>query len=359
MLGLLRTTLALMVVTFHLLIELSPLGTYSVFGFYLISGYLMTLIMHDNYGYTGSGRLAFAANRLLRLYPSYWLAALGSAALIIGIGPATVLRYHDSLFLPQSLKDYLSNASMLFPAWLPNSVDPRLVPPAWALTVELFFYVAIGLGISKHPRRIKVWLLLSVAYVIGTYLLETPLKQRYAPIAAGSLPFAVGSALYFLAKEPRVYQLYVRSRLRARHLFMALLANCLLWTVLTVTHPGLYLEIGFYLNIGICALLVYSLAKGDKIATIPAAADKVIGDFAYPVYLWHWQAGLAVSYLLYGEAFHELSGRGAIVFLSTLLVVAVLSLMTIYLVDIPIQRLRTKIRAMNRPAGRDMPGRLR
>jgi len=55
MLGLLRTTLAIMVMSYHLFVGILPLGTYAVFGFYVISGYLMTLVMHESYGYSGGG----------------------------------------------------------------------------------------------------------------------------------------------------------------------------------------------------------------------------------------------------------------------------------------------------------------
>ena len=84
MFGVLRTTLALMVMAFHLFAGIAPLGKYAVFGFYVISGYLMTLVMNDTYGHTWSGRYAFALNRLLRLYPQYWAAATFSIVLILG-----------------------------------------------------------------------------------------------------------------------------------------------------------------------------------------------------------------------------------------------------------------------------------
>jgi peptidoglycan/LPS O-acetylase OafA/YrhL len=51
MFGFFRTLLALAVVVEHL----GPahyVGPYAVFGFYVLSGYLMTLIMHETYGHT-------------------------------------------------------------------------------------------------------------------------------------------------------------------------------------------------------------------------------------------------------------------------------------------------------------------
>ena len=64
MFGVYRAFLALMVVALHLG-GLPVVGAYAVFGFYVLSGYLMTLIMQDRYGYTASGRSAYAVNRFL------------------------------------------------------------------------------------------------------------------------------------------------------------------------------------------------------------------------------------------------------------------------------------------------------
>jgi len=128
--GLLRTTLALMVMVYHLCAEFLPFGRYAVFGFYIISGYLMTLIMHERYGYDFRGRRSYCLNRALRLYPQYWAAALFSILLIVVWGADTSARFHQSLYWPSSMAESARNILMVFPAWFPNSLDPRLVPPA-------------------------------------------------------------------------------------------------------------------------------------------------------------------------------------------------------------------------------------
>lgn len=92
-----------MVMSYHLLIESPPLGIYAVFGFYIISGYLMTLVMHESYAYTARGRIRFALNRFLRLYPQYWTAALISMLLIITLGSETVESYHKSIYMLSAL----------------------------------------------------------------------------------------------------------------------------------------------------------------------------------------------------------------------------------------------------------------
>ena len=71
MLGTYRVILALMVVFQHLG-KSYQLGAYAVFTFFVISGYLMTYILNENYGYSLRGRMKYLLNRILRIYPVYW-----------------------------------------------------------------------------------------------------------------------------------------------------------------------------------------------------------------------------------------------------------------------------------------------
>lgn len=348
MFGVLRTTLALMVMSFHLFIEIEPLGYYAVFGFYIISGYLMTLIMHKSYGYTWFGRYSFTINRFLRLYPQYWAAVIFSIILILSFGDKIVIGYHNSIFLPTSFKDYISNIAMIFPSWYPNRVNPRLVPPTWALTVEIFFYLLICLGISKNFTRVKIWILLSICYVAGTFIAGLPNGSRFVPVAAASLPFSVGSAIYFISNDNKSYVRYLKLRVSSTLLFTLMLANCFAWMIMSciITGPfGSLIEFGFYLNILICALLVYSIAMGGEIVKINKSIDKFIGDFSYPIYLLHWQTGLLVSFVIFGEVLHGFSFRGGINLIASVFFIFLLSTVLMIVIDKPIQNIRSKIKA--------------
>jgi len=112
----------------------------------------------------------FATDRFLRLYPQYWVAALLSIFLVVNLGPEVVLGFHKSIYIPVSIENILHNFFMVFTAWFPNTLNPRLVPPTWALTVEIFFYLLICLGISKTLFRVKVWLFFSLCYVALSYV---------------------------------------------------------------------------------------------------------------------------------------------------------------------------------------------
>ena len=96
MFGTYRTLLAMMVVVFHLG-GVYALGYYAVFGFYILSGYLMTFIMQNNYGYSLRGRASYALNRFLRIYPVYWVSAVVSLLLIYILGQQYTTYYHSQI----------------------------------------------------------------------------------------------------------------------------------------------------------------------------------------------------------------------------------------------------------------------
>jgi peptidoglycan/LPS O-acetylase OafA/YrhL len=265
-----------------------------------------------------------------------------------------VRNFHASVFLPSTTSEYIENIFMAFGAWNPNDVNPRLVPPTWALTVEIFFYILICMGISRTFARVKIWLSLSLLYVVASFILGLPSQERYFPFAAASLPFAIGSCIYFLSKDEEVYALYLRLRISAKSIFLLVLANCLIFT--QIRFGSLFADVGLYINLGLCALLVYSVIKGERIINIGDSLDKRIGDFSYPIYLLHWQMGLVASYLIYGSAFHEFSYRGWVSATVAMVLSVLMSLIFITVLDKPLQIIRSRIKRNTVLQGQSPPG---
>lgn len=144
MFGLYRTALAILVVAGHLG-PVSNVGPYAVFAFYVLSGYLMTAILHKDYGYGPGGFARYLVNRGLRILPMYWLAVLVSLLLLALLGEQASRAYHSEMGLVVSAVDLVRNLVLVLDIGTPT----RWVPPAWALTVELFFYLLMGLGLSR------------------------------------------------------------------------------------------------------------------------------------------------------------------------------------------------------------------
>jgi len=337
MFGTLRTILALMVAAGHLT-DQWQIGTYAVFAFYIISGYLMTLIMHESYGFTGAGRVRFALNRFLRLYPMYWAVAIISALVIIWVGADVAGAYNKLMYLPTTLNEFLTIASMLYIELFPNKVGPNLAPTTWAITVELFFYVAICLGLSRNKTIVTVWLIASSLYLIYVEVAGLGWAYKYFPVMAASFPFSVGSMIYFLRKEgfPSL-----GSSLLWQPPVLALL---LVRNAVAVLVFPIYFLAGFYISLLLSIVLCYQIVSGEGWGKLSASADKLIGDYSYPIYLLHWPIGLVMSYSLFGTAILNPTGQGVLVLACALVATFLVSHLLLVLIDRPIQKLRVAVK---------------
>jgi peptidoglycan/LPS O-acetylase OafA/YrhL len=298
MFGIWRTLLALEVVAFHLL-PMPLIGAYSVFSFFVLSGFLMTEIMQRTYGYASGGFARYIGNRALRLLPNYWFAIIITLLVITVVGEANAYQFHKALTVPDNFRDWAQNISMIFFNWLPKNETPRLVTLAWALTVEIFYYIAIGLGASRTRATTFIWLGLSLAYVViirqifpegGGYL--------YDAVPAGSLPFSVGALAWHYQDE--LCAALARFKLSDPRLLIAgrwVLYGGILG-LLTLTGWKWLAMFGNWVNIGVSASIIvalFAVRPEPKWRQI----DKAVGDFSYPIYLLHLQMGLLAGILLY------------------------------------------------------------
>lgn len=355
MFGIWRTLLAIEVVAFHLLF-VPFIGAYAVFSFFVLSGFLMTAIVHGTYGYSAGGFARYLGNRALRLYPNYWIALLVSVALVVALGGATVLRYHSAIGMPGTAGAWGENLSMVFPDIVPRDALPRLVPLAWALTVEIVYYVLIGLGISRTPATTWLWLIFSIAYILFAFTLHHPRDAageiipifQYSAIPAGSLPFSIGALVwhYRTALQRQLEQMRVgdpRLLCVARWLLYLVIAAAqalLGWKALVM--------VGIWLNVGISGLIVcalYHARPTDRLRGI----DKAIGDFSYPIYLLHLQMGIVAAVLLFGEPVTGRSVQSLAVFVFGLVLTIAVGTICARIVDPAVERVRHRIKQRRLP----------
>lgn len=284
MFGTYRTLLSLMVVALHLG-GIKLLGIYAVFGFYILSGYLMTFIMHQNYGYSLSGIIKFTFNRFLRIYPLYWFSCVMSLLLILWLGENYTSNYHEAIHFPHQLASVFKNVFILFSV----QKTPRLTPPAWALTVELFYYIAIALGLSKNKTITRNWFMLGVLYHVLINIRGLGLNYQYFMIPAASLPFATGALIYHYKNKVFLFLKYFKKFLSPITLFLLFFIN---W-FLAIKFAFLR-DICFYVNCLIHTLIICSLLNKNSLLFISRKTDKWIGAFSYPIYLTHYQVGLFI-----------------------------------------------------------------
>jgi peptidoglycan/LPS O-acetylase OafA/YrhL len=293
MFGIYRTFLALLVVIGHIG-GVHSIGGYAVFGFFVLSGYLMTLIMETSYGYSKSGFSKYLLNRFLRIYPIYWVSIAFSLALIALFGGKFISDYHGAIQAPVSLLDIAKNILLI----LSPQSGIRLTPPAWALTVELFFYILIGLGLSRNKKIVIVWFSLSLAFHLIALATRLDWHYRYSTLYAASLPFSTGALIYHYREQAICLLKSKIGRLWNTMPFILLVLGMTNWLLAHVFSEirGLF----FLPNYAICSLMVLVLCSDDALPYISKKLDKSLGDLSYPVYLIHYQVGLLVIVALAG-----------------------------------------------------------
>lgn len=330
MIGTWRLVLALLVVCAHLFNPWWP-GAMAVFGFYVISGFLMTLILQEQYSFSLPGLRAFWVNRVLRIYPPYYFACLVSIALILAFPPGAVSGLNAHLSIPDTQAEILTNTFIFGLIDWPGDRS-SLVVPGWTLFIELVHYVVISLWAGRSRKTAFVFLGLSIAYIAFVYaFLEPHLGFRYLIPPAGSFPFAVGVLLYFY-KEP-IGKLIASIGWRLAFGIAAVLYGLVFVAGAWVADP---LGACLYVNVLASALLLIVLWHAP--ASRLSRADKFLGDLSYPTYLLHWQAGalvvLTTGYVL----------KSVPAFLWSIVVVLMFALLERRLVSGPLERLRAAVK---------------
>lgn len=347
MFGIFRFYLALLVVSRHL-IHVPNVGEYAVSGFFVLSGYLMTLIMNQSYGYTRVGLRRFWVNRALRLYPTYFAILMISLIIIFYVGEKNAEQYQSNLILPQNFSEIFFNISMIYPNFIPSEYPVRLSPTTWALTVELGFYLLISLGFSKNIYVTVAWFVVSIIYTFYFVFITTDgsfdRNNLYYSLFAGSLPFSVGALLYY-AKKPHLRRLSDAAAFLVVATMVSLIAvNAILSAfMVSIGAPEIVQTASFILNIAFSALCVYVLA-GVSCSERVKALDKWLGDLSYPIYLIHIQVGLLVAYVLMETPATGRTGLAFFVFtLATALSIG-LAVLFARLIDAPIETIRARVR---------------
>jgi peptidoglycan/LPS O-acetylase OafA/YrhL len=335
MFGTYRVILAVTVVFVHftqMIAELS--GLYAVFGFFMLSGYLMTLIMHESYGYSRRGILGFAFNRFLRIYPMYWftvIMALGVILLVADVFPDRAGKF----FMPETASQWFRNLALV----LEFTTVPQIILPAWTLTIELFFYGLIGLGLSRTKVTTILWLVASLAYTAWLLLSGASDYDRMFTVRAASLPFAIGAALYHW-REPMARPL---KGINTTILLPVMLLGLFFLNIVMSHGYGVQQHIGLYVNLLLCGLLLLSLHNRSNLSPISAKADALMGNLSYPIYLVHAPLSGLLLYLciLLGLPISGPSLLAFCVWLPPTILVAWLISVSI---EAPIDRLRTRVK---------------
>jgi len=293
----------------------------------------MTLILNEKYGFSPRGLARFAVNRALRIYPAYYVVCVGMFLLFYLI-PGTSARFLPNLQMPKTGQGWCYSLLLM------TAPDGHaLLHGSSALRVELWFYVAIALGLGRSRRIAAAWFITSVTYTFWLLAHRTPFPERYVFIPACSLAFSVGSLLY-----------HVRDRLPViKTPWAALSAASLWWLHVWVTQniSGGPWIVGLYSSLLFSAFAMMTLMRLEPKA-LPVwmgRVDRFAGNLSYPIYLSHWWVGILVTWFLPGKTRMNLS-----VFLIGFPVVNVVSYLIYHHVERPLQSWKMNAQVQPRPA---------
>lgn len=250
---------------------ISHVGRYGYLGvnlFFVISGFVILMTAYDR-------RIeSFAASRVARLYPAYWVAIV----LTVGLQHF----WHEGR-TPSSVEG-LVNLTMVQEAFDITNVQGAF----WTLWIELKFYLLIGVFILVGMTRRRVlafavlWPLVGqIANATGAKFLNSLLIPTYAPY------FAAGILLFLLFRE--------------RHDVATLLALAFNWVLcirqatayaprashLTDSHVSA-LVIGVIVTLSMVAVYLCSFGPVSRLSWRWLT---VAGALTYPLYLVHGQLG--------------------------------------------------------------------
>jgi peptidoglycan/LPS O-acetylase OafA/YrhL len=335
--GIFRYGLAFCVAISHLWAGMIPgPAAYAVWGFYCLSGYLMTLILNEKYGFSRRGLINFAANRVLRIYPAYYVVC-AAMFLIFWLIPDTAAGFLPNLRMPQTAQGWCYSLLLM------STPDgDELLHGSMALRVELWFYVAIALGLGRGRRIAWAWFLASLGYTVWLLALRTPFPERYIFIPACSLAFSAGCLLYHL-----------RTRLPVIKTKWATLAAASLWWLhvwLSLNLPGGPWVVGLYSSLLCSAFAVLTLMRLDprQQPNWMVRLDRLAGNLSYPIYLCHWSMGILVTWF-----FPARTRTDVFVFLVGFPLLNLVSLTIYHFVERPLQswKLPSLVRPGQGPVG--------
>lgn len=286
-------------------------GAISVRAFFIISGFYMALILNEKYVSKDSYKL-FITNRLLRLYPVYWIM-LG-LTIILGF---LAVRFSNH---PIFLAPYFTNSGTIsFMSWIcliisniglvgldwflflgfnegnghfffspemANGWHFIVVTQAWSIGIEIAFYLIAPFLVRRKWGVLLIivacsLLLRMVMYSMGYN--KDPWTYRFFPLELGF--FLIGTLGY------KVYRfLKTKNITRTMNIGMLLLmvGFTICFQYVPIEKEGK--EWIYYSLIAITTPFLFLFTKNNKL-------DYLIGELTYPVYMCHVFIFVILGYL--------------------------------------------------------------
>ena len=265
-------------------------GGIAVSGFFVVSGYLITLVLSRKYDAGWHGAKAFYVSRALRIYPLYWLvfAAYWMARVWLGDAPPSESgRLPGELSLiPYGIAGMAADQNVFGL----TTTDTLLIGPAWTLCYDLLFYL-LAPWLFVRVRTCRWVAALSFAYVVAFIVFADHRPPVWFQFFYGTgMPY-----LFMFACGALAY--HYRSALQPGAGWMAALIVGLVWVT--------YFPLGManaYLNSLVAVLLFTPLVAMLGRPSSNPRVDRLLGDLTYATYLLHLPLLLLAQRLAFPHA---------------------------------------------------------
>jgi peptidoglycan/LPS O-acetylase OafA/YrhL len=353
--GTLRLILALSVAIAHvpgLTIQLMTGGAVSVQCFYIISGFFIAMILNEKYVAPGDAYI-FYSNRLLRIFPVYWIflalalvvniaayVAAHKGALSIWFDNWSRLSVGDVIFLVgtnillfgQDLTTFLDLGgrglewTTQFYLSDPGVFKFLLVPQGWSLSLELAFYLMAPFIVRRSSWTIALiaaccLMARIVGYVMG--FRSDPWSYRFFPFEVSL--FLAGAIAYRCGRWIKDEALHRTARMLAYGIIPA----TILFPLYDSGGDNFFSasRIGLYMCLVVALPFLYRSTKDLR-------WDRMAGELSYPVYLCHL---IPIQLLQGSSSLGPLPAMRAI--LAVLATLALAAVVTKY-IEIPLDKFR-------------------
>ena len=318
--GIIRFALAMVVVFGHMPGRpFFPMpGPDAVQAFFVISGFYMALILDGKY----ADLRTFYENRLLRLFPVYWIVAIASAFVMFGfdaafrVDPADVEGAYAHFWSGAVL--ILSNITMLgqdilfFFSLSPETgafaYSPRvteqpdeivaatalLAPQAWSLSIELMFYAVAPFLLRRSWKVIAIVALASLALRagVGEAFGFSPSRWPDKAFPAVLCLFLLGALAYrfggAVSRIPPAWGVGLQ---------IAILALIVNYNFLFDGADGRIILLPL---IAVSLPIIFQTYRNSRI-------DRFIGDLSYPIYIVHILVIMLADRFVAGDIFWQVT----------------------------------------------------
>ncbi|QYB16756.1 acyltransferase family protein [Schaalia turicensis] len=304
-----RGIAAMFVLVYHLLPQYAKAGFAGVDIFFVLSGFLITLLLIDRLDSTGSlGIGHFWIRRFRRLVPA-------AVTTCIGAGILALLSGTDALVaLPRQVVGVLTGTynwlEIISGASYFEQQSPLLLTNAWSFAVEQQFYVIwplILLLLVRLPKHLRIWIALGIGGASTAWhavLVGQDLSRAYMGTDTHLWGLMIGAALAFAV--PNAMQMVDERAKHAGYIgFFGVISFFATMFLMTVLPESFMYPWGMVIVSLTTAFTIRGLLPDVSYAGTARLLRKVLelrplvwlGERSYGIYLWHWPLWVLAFYV--------------------------------------------------------------